>query len=107
MKHGPIALFDEGLPVVILAPRDATYDKVCNGLMEVKARDGAVIAVVTEGDDDAAAKADAAIFIPDLNPLVMPIMLTIPLQLLAYYIAVLRGSDVDQPRNLAKSVTVE
>ncbi len=107
MKHGPIALIDEGLPVVILAPRDATYDKVCNGLMEVKARDGAVIAVVTEGDDDAAAKADAAIFVPDLNPLVMPIMLTIPLQLLAYYIAVLRGSDVDQPRNLAKSVTVE
>jgi glucosamine--fructose-6-phosphate aminotransferase (isomerizing) len=107
MKHGPIALIDEGLPVVMLAVRDASYDKILNALMEVKARDGAVIAVVTEGDEDASAKADAVIGIPELDALVMPIMAVVPLQLLAYHIAVLRGSDVDQPRNLAKSVTVE
>ncbi len=107
MKHGPIALIDEGLPVVLLAMRDASYDKILNALMEVKARGGAVIAVVTEGDEDASAKADAVIGIPELDPLVMPIMAVVPLQLLAYHIAILRGSDVDQPRNLAKSVTVE
>ncbi|MEW6681686.1 MAG: glutamine--fructose-6-phosphate transaminase (isomerizing) [Nitrospirota bacterium] len=107
MKHGPIALIDEGLPVVMLAMRDASYDKILNAVMEVKARGGAVIAVVTEGDEDASAKADAVIGIPELDALVMPIMAVVPLQLLAYHIAVLRGSDVDQPRNLAKSVTVE
>jgi glucosamine--fructose-6-phosphate aminotransferase (isomerizing) len=107
MKHGPIALIDEGLPVVLLAMRDASYDKILNALMEVKARGGAVLAVVTEGDEDASAKADAVIGIPELDSLVMPIMAVVPLQLLAYHIAVLRGSDVDQPRNLAKSVTVE
>jgi glucosamine--fructose-6-phosphate aminotransferase (isomerizing) len=107
MKHGPIALIDEGLPVVLLAMRDASYDKILNALMEVKARGGAVIAVVTEGDEDASAKADAVIGIPELDSLVMPIMAVVPLQLLAYHIAILRGSDVDQPRNLAKSVTVE
>ncbi|HET8759876.1 MAG TPA: SIS domain-containing protein, partial [Nitrospiria bacterium] len=107
MKHGPIALIDENLPVVMLAMRDAAYDKSVNGLMEVKAREGQVIAIVTEGDEETAAKADAAISVPALDPLVMPIMAVVPLQLLAYHIAVLRGSDVDQPRNLAKSVTVE
>ena len=107
MKHGPIALIDEGMPVVMLAPRDASYDKVLNSLMEVKARDGRVIAVVTEGDDDAVEKADASIAVPALHPLLTPIMLAIPLQLFAYHVAVCRGSDVDQPRNLAKSVTVE
>jgi glucosamine--fructose-6-phosphate aminotransferase (isomerizing) len=91
----------------MLATRDASYDKIVNGLMEVKARDGAVIAIVTEGDDEVAAKADAVIGVPALDELVMPIMAVVPLQLLAYHIAVLRGSDVDQPRNLAKSVTVE
>ncbi|MEO5657114.1 MAG: glutamine--fructose-6-phosphate transaminase (isomerizing) [Nitrospiria bacterium] len=107
MKHGPIALIDEVLPVVILAPRDAAHEKVLNSLMEVKARDGQVIAIVTEGDDETPSRADASIAVPALDPFLMPIMLTIPLQLLAYHIAVLRGSDVDQPRNLAKSVTVE
>jgi glucosamine--fructose-6-phosphate aminotransferase (isomerizing) len=107
MKHGPIALIDENLPVVMLAMRDASYDKSVNGLMEVKAREGQVIAIVTEGDEETAEKADAAISVPALDPLVMPIMAVVPLQLLAYHIAVLRGSDVDQPRNLAKSVTVE
>ena len=107
MKHGPIALIDEDMPVVVLAPRDTAYDKVLNSLMEVKARDGGVIAIVTEGDDEAAGKADVAIAVPDIDPFLMPMMSVIPLQLLAYHIAVLRGSDVDQPRNLAKSVTVE
>jgi glucosamine--fructose-6-phosphate aminotransferase (isomerizing) len=107
MKHGPIALIDENLPVVMLAMRDAAFDKSVNGLMEVKAREGQVIAIVTEGDEETAARADAAISVPALDPLVMPIMAVVPLQLLAYHIAVLRGSDVDQPRNLAKSVTVE
>ncbi len=107
MKHGPIALIDENMPVVVLATRDTAYDKVLNSLMEVKARDGGVIAIVTEGDDEAAGKADVAITVPDIDPFLMPMMSVIPLQLLAYHIAVLRGSDVDQPRNLAKSVTVE
>jgi glucosamine--fructose-6-phosphate aminotransferase (isomerizing) len=107
MKHGPIALIDEDMPVVVLATRDTAYDKVLNSLMEVKARDGGVIAIVTEGDDEAAGKADVAIAVPDIDPFLMPMMSVIPLQLLAYHIAVLRGSDVDQPRNLAKSVTVE
>jgi glucosamine--fructose-6-phosphate aminotransferase (isomerizing) len=107
MKHGPIALIDEDMPVVVLATRDTAYDKVLNSLMEVKARDGGVIAIVTEGDDETAGKADVAIAVPDIDPFLMPMMSVIPLQLLAYHIAVLRGSDVDQPRNLAKSVTVE
>jgi glucosamine--fructose-6-phosphate aminotransferase (isomerizing) len=107
MKHGPIALIDEDMPVVVLATRDTAYDKVLNSLMEVKARDGGVIAIVTEGDDETADKADVAIAVPDIDPFLMPMMSVIPLQLLAYHIAVLRGSDVDQPRNLAKSVTVE
>ena len=107
MKHGPIALIDEDVPVVMLAPQDGTYEKVINAMMEVKAREGAVIAIATEGDDEIPGRADALITVPAVDPLLTPIMLTVPLQLLAYHIAVLRGCDVDQPRNLAKSVTVE
>jgi len=107
MKHGPIALIDEDMPVVILIPRDHTYEKVLGNIEEVKAREGRVIALVTEGDSLAASKADDIIPIPPTHPLLSPFLTTIPLQLLAYYIADFRGTDVDQPRNLAKSVTVE
>ena len=107
MKHGPIALIDAEMPVVVLAPQDAVYRKTMGNIEEVKVRDGIVIAVATEGDHEIAEKADYTIYIPDADPLVNPIISTIPLQLFAYYIAVLRGCDVDKPRNLAKSVTVE
>ena len=107
MKHGPIALIDGEMPVVVLAPQDAVYRKTMGNIEEVKVRDGIVIAVATEGDHEIAEKADYTIYIPDADPLVNPIISTIPLQLLAYYVAVLRGCDVDKPRNLAKSVTVE
>jgi glutamine---fructose-6-phosphate transaminase (isomerizing) len=107
MKHGPIALIDENMPIVVLAPSDSVRDKVLSNLMEVKARDGTVLAFVSDGDDEIAPKADDAFSIPKVDPLFNPILLCVPLQLLAYHIAVLRGSDVDQPRNLAKSVTVE
>ncbi len=107
MKHGPIALIDAEMPVVVLAPQDAVYRKTMGNIEEVKVRDGVVIAVATEGDHEIAEKADYTIYIPDADPLVNPIISTIPLQLLAYYVAVLRGCDVDKPRNLAKSVTVE
>jgi glutamine---fructose-6-phosphate transaminase (isomerizing) len=107
MKHGPIALIDAEMPVVVLAPQDAVYRKTMGNIEEVKVRDGIVIAVATEGDHEIAHKADYTIYIPDADPLINPIIATIPLQLLAYYIAVLRGCDVDKPRNLAKSVTVE
>ncbi|MBI5893689.1 MAG: glutamine--fructose-6-phosphate transaminase (isomerizing) [Deltaproteobacteria bacterium] len=107
MKHGPIALIDEDMPVVVLAPKDKTYPKMLGNIEEVKARGGRIIAVVNEGDKEAAEKADEIISIPEASPFLMPILLAIPLQLLAYHIAVLKGTDVDQPRNLAKSVTVE
>jgi glucosamine--fructose-6-phosphate aminotransferase (isomerizing) len=107
MKHGPIALIDKDMPVVILAPRDRLYEKTVNNLMEVKARRAPVIAFVAEGERELGKTADAVFTIPDVHPLISPILFTIPLQLLAYHIAVLRGADVDQPRNLAKSVTVE
>ncbi|MBI3752715.1 MAG: glutamine--fructose-6-phosphate transaminase (isomerizing) [Deltaproteobacteria bacterium] len=107
MKHGPIALIDEDMPVVILAPKDATYPKMLGNMEEVKARGGKIIAIVSEGDSEAAKKADEAIIIPTASHHLSPILLTVPLQLLAYHIAVLKGTDVDQPRNLAKSVTVE
>jgi glucosamine--fructose-6-phosphate aminotransferase (isomerizing) len=107
MKHGPIALIDAEMPIVVLAPQDAVYRKTMGNIEEVKVRDGIVIAVATEGDHEIAQKADYTIYIPDADPLINPIISTIPLQLLAYYIAVLRGCDVDKPRNLAKSVTVE
>jgi len=107
MKHGPIALIDENMPVVVLAPDDAVYSKVVSNIEEVKARAGRVIAVVTEGNRELADKVDHLIEVPDTHPMLQPVLTTIPLQLLAYHIAILRGCDVDQPRNLAKSVTVE
>ncbi len=107
MKHGPIALIDEDLPVVALAPRDAVYDKIVSNLEEVKARDGKVIAVAHAGDDRIRKVSDVVLEVPPCEPLLAPVVNVIPLQLLAYHIAVKRGCDVDQPRNLAKSVTVE
>ena len=107
MKHGPIALIDTGMCTVALAPRDSLYDKVANNVKEVKARDGNVVAVLTLGDTAMAAEVDHALFIPEAPVNLIPILATIPLQLLAYHIALLRDCDVDQPRNLAKSVTVE
>jgi glutamine---fructose-6-phosphate transaminase (isomerizing) len=107
MKHGPIALVDDNLPVMVVAPRDNYYEKIVSNIQEVKARKGNIIAIVTEGDIRLKEMADFAMEIPRSNPAVSPLLSIIPLQLLAYYIAVLRGCNVDQPRNLAKSVTVE
>jgi glucosamine--fructose-6-phosphate aminotransferase (isomerizing) len=107
MKHGPIALIDENIPVVVLATKNGVYDKILSNIEEVKARGGIVIALPTEGDAEIAKRVDETIPVPATNQLLMPILMAIPLQLLAYHIAVLRGADVDQPRNLAKSVTVE
>jgi glucosamine--fructose-6-phosphate aminotransferase (isomerizing) len=114
MKHGPNALIDENLPVVVIATRDESdpasmtrYEKTVSNLQEVKARDGIVIAVVTEGDRLARETTDYVIEVPAAPDLIAPILEIVPLQLLAYHIAVRRGCDVDQPRNLAKSVTVE
>jgi glucosamine--fructose-6-phosphate aminotransferase (isomerizing) len=107
MKHGPIALIDEDMPVVVIAPRDRVYDKVVSNLEEVRARDGQVIAIASEGDTEIVEKASEVISIPDLGEYLTAVLATIPLQLLAYHVAVLKGTDVDQPRNLAKSVTVE
>lgn len=107
MKHGPIALIDKNMPVVFIATQDGTYEKVLSNIEEVKAREGIVIAICTEGDQEMAGKADYILEIPRTMNFLMPILSVIPLQLLAYYIAVLRGCNVDQPRNLAKSVTVE
>ena len=107
MKHGPIALVDPSTPTVFLIPRGAVFDKVMSNLEEIKARGGPVIAVATEGDDRVADKADNIIYIPDVPEYLQPIVAVVPLQLLAYEIALLRNCDVDKPRNLAKSVTVE
>jgi glutamine---fructose-6-phosphate transaminase (isomerizing) len=107
MKHGPIALIDENMPVVILAPKSANYEKVVSNLEEVIARDGRVIAVVSAGDEELKAKAEIAIEVPVDGDDMTAIFMSVPLQLLAYHVAVLKGTDVDQPRNLAKSVTVE
>ncbi|HMA39995.1 MAG TPA: glutamine--fructose-6-phosphate transaminase (isomerizing) [Gemmatimonadales bacterium] len=107
MKHGPIALIDDLMPVVFIAPRDAVYQKVLSNVEEVKARGGRVIAVVTDGDTGLSGLAEHAFSIPETLDLLTPVLSVLPLQLLAYYIAVRRGCDVDQPRNLAKSVTVE
>jgi len=107
MKHGPIALIDETMPVVTIAVRDRVYDKMVSQVEQVKARSGIVIALATEGDEDLAAKADHVLTVPPTPPLLSPVVNIIPLQLLAYHLAVRRGCDVDQPRNLAKSVTVE
>lgn len=107
MKHGPIALIDEEMPVVVIATRDSSYDKVVSNLQEVKARSGKVIAIVTEGDVLIPGMVDHVIEVPDTHEVLMPMISCIPLQLLSYHIAVMRGCNVDQPRNLAKSVTVE
>jgi glucosamine--fructose-6-phosphate aminotransferase (isomerizing) len=107
MKHGPIALIDELMPVVFVAPKDAVYQKIVSNVEEVKARGGRVIAVVTEGDTGLVKLAEHRIEVPETLDLLTPILTVLPLQLLAYYIAVRRGCNVDQPRNLAKSVTVE
>ncbi|HDD35229.1 MAG TPA: glutamine--fructose-6-phosphate transaminase (isomerizing) [Candidatus Desulfofervidus auxilii] len=107
MKHGPIALIDENMPVVVLAPKGGTYAKVLSNMEEVRSRRGKIIALTEKDCKEVKEKADEVIYIPSSNPFLKTILLTIPLQLLAYYIAVFRGTDVDQPRNLAKSVTVE
>jgi glucosamine--fructose-6-phosphate aminotransferase (isomerizing) len=107
MKHGPIALIDSGLPVVVIAPRDPWYEKMFSQIEQAKARGGRVIAVATEGDDQILAQADQVLSVPETPWMLSPVTTVIPLQLLAYHIAALRGLDVDQPRNLAKSVTVE
>jgi glucosamine--fructose-6-phosphate aminotransferase (isomerizing) len=107
MKHGPIALIDENMPVVVLVPKDRHYEKVVSNMEEVIARGGRVIAICTEGDEEVRAKAEVTLEIPPVPEDLLPLVLSVPLQLLAYHVAVLKGTDVDQPRNLAKSVTVE
>jgi glucosamine--fructose-6-phosphate aminotransferase (isomerizing) len=107
MKHGPIALVDEETPSVFLITRGPVFEKVMSNLEEIKARGGPVIAIACEGDDEVAKVADDVIYVPDVPDYLQPLVAVIPLQLLAYHIAVLRGCDVDKPRNLAKSVTVE
>ncbi|OGW58364.1 MAG: hypothetical protein A3D21_03210 [Nitrospirae bacterium RIFCSPHIGHO2_02_FULL_42_12] len=100
-------MIDDKMPTVALITRNNVYDKVISNIMEVKARGGKVIAIATDGDEDISAKADDVVYLPQFDHLLTPVLLAIPLQLFAYHIAVLRGCDVDQPRNLAKSVTVE
>ncbi|HEX7411009.1 MAG TPA: glutamine--fructose-6-phosphate transaminase (isomerizing), partial [Bacteroidales bacterium] len=107
MKHGPIALIDTEMPVVVVATNKGHYDKVVSNIQEVKARKGKIIAIVTEGDSMVKELADFSVEIPETDELLVPLLATIPLQLLSYHIAVMRGCNVDQPRNLAKSVTVE
>ena len=107
MKHGPIALIDHRMPTMAIAPRDRLYDKMVNNIEEVKARGGSVLSVLTDGDEQMDGSVDGALFIPDAPEYITPILATVPLQMFAYQIAVRRGCDVDQPRNLAKSVTVE
>jgi len=107
MKHGPIALIDEDMPVVFIASKDSSYQKVVSNIQEVKARKGRVIAIVTEGDKDVKDMVDFTIEVPQTHEILQPLLTVIPLQLISYHIAVMRGRNVDQPRNLAKSVTVE
>jgi glucosamine--fructose-6-phosphate aminotransferase (isomerizing) len=111
MKHGPIALVDENTPSVFLIPKGGVFDKVMSNMEEIKARGGPVIAIAGEGDDETAGyvleRADEVIFVPEVPDYLQPLVAVVPLQLLAYHIALLRGCDVDKPRNLAKSVTVE
>jgi glucosamine--fructose-6-phosphate aminotransferase (isomerizing) len=107
MKHGPIALIDENMPVLVIANRSLVYDKVVSNLEEVRARDGQVIAVASVGDEKIDERADAVVRIPDLGEYLTAVLAALPVQLLAYHVATLKGTDVDQPRNLAKSVTVE
>jgi glucosamine--fructose-6-phosphate aminotransferase (isomerizing) len=107
MKHGPIALIDEAMPVVFVAPEGHVYQKVLSNMQEVKARGGRIIAITSAGNGDLQGLADYQLRVPACRELLSPVLTVIPLQLLAYHIAVLRGCDVDRPRNLAKSVTVE
>ena len=107
MKHGPISLIDEEVPVVAIVPRDSMRDKMLSNINEARARGGAVIAVATKGDSEAAALSDDAIEIPAASEVINPFLVSLPMQLIAYHIGVRRGCDVDQPRNLAKTVTVE
>jgi glucosamine--fructose-6-phosphate aminotransferase (isomerizing) len=107
MKHGPIALIDERMPVVFICLRDSAHDKVISNMEEVRARKGTILAIASEGDEEIKSRADHVISVPETLEMLSPLLSVIPLQLLAYHIAVLRGCDVDQPRNLAKSVTVE
>jgi glucosamine--fructose-6-phosphate aminotransferase (isomerizing) len=107
MKHGPIALIDENMPVVVVMPHDGHYEKTLGNVQEVRARDGRVIAIATDGDEEAKKLAEHVLYVPRVPYAVIPLVTVLPLQLLAYYIADLKGTDVDQPRNLAKTVTVE
>ena len=107
MKHGPIALIDQEMPVFVIATKDASYEKVVSNVQEVKARNGKIIAIITEGDEQMKELADHYIEIPEANTNLVPFLSVIPLQLFSYHVAVMKGCDVDQPRNLAKSVTVE
>jgi glucosamine--fructose-6-phosphate aminotransferase (isomerizing) len=107
MKHGPIALVDEHLPVVFVATKDSYYEKIVSNIQEIKARKGKVIAVISEGDDHIRQMADDVMVVPDADEIVAPMLSVIPLQLLSYYMGVMKNLDVDKPRNLAKSVTVE
>jgi len=107
MKHGPIALVDENLPVVFVATKDSYYEKIVSNVQEIKARKGMVIAVATEGDDIIPGMADDTMFVPDADEVLAPLLSVIPMQLLSYYVGLAKGLDVDKPRNLAKSVTVE
>ncbi|HRX17965.1 MAG: glutamine--fructose-6-phosphate transaminase (isomerizing) [Gemmatimonadetes bacterium] len=107
MKHGPIALIDENMPVIVVAPRDAIYGKIVSNVQEVRARGGRIIAIVNPGDEEISALAEATFTVPETLDLLSPVLTVIPLQLFSYYVAVRRGCNVDQPRNLAKSVTVE
>ncbi len=107
MKHGPIALVDPKLPVICVATSSEVYDKMISNIQEIRARAGKVIAVATEGDEGIASHADDVIYVPECPEYLSPILVAVPLQLLSYHIATRRGCDVDQPRNLAKSVTVE
>ena len=107
MKHGPIALVTETLPVVFVATKDAYHEKIVSNIQEIKARKGKVVAVISQGDDIIGKMADDCMVIPETDELIAPILSVIPMQLFAYYIGVAKGYDVDKPRNLAKSVTVE
>jgi glucosamine--fructose-6-phosphate aminotransferase (isomerizing) len=107
MKHGPIALIDGQMPVLVLCSRGDSYEKTLSNLEEARTRGGRVVAVGTEGDEELSAKAEDVLLLPPCGELARPILEVVPLQLLAYHVAVLKGTDVDQPRNLAKSVTVE
>ena len=107
MKHGPIALIDNGMPVVFVATKNSQYEKVLSNIAEVRSRGGHVIAVATEGDEHIRTVAEDVFYVPDVTEMLQPLVTVVPLQLLAYHAAVMRGKDVDKPRNLAKSVTVE